>query len=295
MPAAAQDRPSDFPLGVTAVMLPSLDFAAQLALCSELGLTHYVFRPRVIPDDQRGKPPSPWGFHEFDLTPARLAREGAQLAQQVRDAGLIPFGTVPASLADDDDDALKLHFAGAAAAGCGCVRVNPPRYPERVFDYERFLGETIDHYRRAVELARPVGVKIVIEMHCRTLATGPGLARLIVQHFDPAQLGVILDLPNAALEGYVHAPLAVSAVADWIDHLHVGGAWLVDDGRDEKGFRRMKRQMTSLADSGLYVPQWIDALRQLGRRLPLIIEDYTPGVPDAQRLRTTTEQLRRLV
>lgn len=285
----------DWPIGVTAVMLPSLDFDEQLALCAEAGVTHYVFRPRVIAPEQRDKPYSPWGNHKFDLTPIRLAEEGRKLGDKVRDAGLEPFGTVPAALADDEETMLKLHFAGAAAAGCACVRVNPPNYPEQLFDYEQYLDDTIEHYRRAVALARQVGIKIVIEMHARTSAASPGLARLIVERFDPADLGLILDLPNAAFEGYIRAPLAVSTVAEWIDHVHVGGGRLVDAGRDARGFLRNQRKMTPLTESGTYVPEWIDMLKQLDRRPPLVIEDFTEGVPDADRLRNTAAQVRSLL
>lgn len=286
---------SDWPIGVTAVMLPSLDFDEQLALCAELGVTHYVFRPRLIPDDQRDKAPSPWGLHRFDLTPQRLADEGAQLAERIRAAGLIPFGTVPFATADNDDPTLKLHIAGAAAAGCANVRINPPPYPDTLFDYEKYLSEAIEHYRRAVALAKPHGLKIVIEMHRFTATTGPGLARLLVQHFEPSELSVILDLPNAAFEGFVNPPLSISAVAPWIDQLHVGGGRMLEDGRDDKGFLKMQAKMTALVDSGLYVPQWIDLIKQLDRRPPLIIEDYSTEPGDADRLRNTVEQLRRLL
>jgi len=64
-------------LGVTAVMLPELDFDEQIALCQELGIRYYQYRPRIIPPDQRDKPYSNWGNHKFDLTPERLVREAA--------------------------------------------------------------------------------------------------------------------------------------------------------------------------------------------------------------------------
>jgi len=44
-----------FPLGVTAVMLPELDFPEQLALLKKHGVTHYSLRPRNIPPGEVGK------------------------------------------------------------------------------------------------------------------------------------------------------------------------------------------------------------------------------------------------
>ena len=85
------------PLGVTAVMLPELDFADQIALCRECGVTHYSIRPRIIADDQQDQPYSSHGNHKFDLTPARLVEEGAAIRAQLASAGMTPFGTLPAA------------------------------------------------------------------------------------------------------------------------------------------------------------------------------------------------------
>ncbi|MCC6679983.1 MAG: sugar phosphate isomerase/epimerase [Phycisphaeraceae bacterium] len=292
-----QETTTRWPLGVTAVMLSSLDFDQQIALCRELGVTHYVYRPRIIADDQRDKPFSNWGNHKFDLTPARLLKQGAQLTQRLRQAGLQPFGTVPNATADDDSQAIQLHMAGAAAAGCTRVRVAPPRYPQGLFDYGEYLARTIECFKQVVAVARPMGIKPVIEMHANSAATSPGLSRLIVQSFDPAELGLILDLPNAAIEGYVSPDLAVSAVADWIDHLHVGGAKRTDGERDEHGYLRGGREFCALVDNPIGVPAWLNVLAQLDRPIPLIIEDYRGGggKDDAERLRQSVEQLRRLL
>lgn len=283
------------PMGVTAVMLPELDFAQQIELCRALGVTHYVYRPRVIPDEAREQPYGNWGNHKFDLTPQRLLDEGPALRKQLEDAGLVPFGTVPAVTADADDAVLSLHFAGAAAAGAKSVRVGPLAYPHELFDYPAWLAQTIAHYRRAVKLASEHGVKVVIEMHCNAGACSPGLALNIVRDFDPAELGLILDLPNAALEGTVNAYLTVSAVRDWIDHCHVGGARRTLGEYHADGYREAGRQMCALADSDLYIPQWVGLVRQLGRVVPMVIEDYTANMPGELRLRNTAAALSKLL
>lgn len=281
-------------VGANAVMLPELTFEAQIELCRELGLTHYTFRPRVVPESKRNEAYSNWGRHAFDLTPQRLLAEGAALAGQLQQAGITPFGTVPNATVTDDDDSLRLHFDGAAAARAGRVRVQPPGYPQGPFDYPALLARTIKAYEHVVPLARAAGVKMVIETHAGSLATSPGLAYAIVQHFDPADVGVIFDLPNFAREGGVNPHLAVAVLGRWIDHLHFGGCrWIADVPRDEHGFRKPQSVMCELADSELYVPTWLGALRAAGIDVPLIVEDYTPDVSGAQRLRTTVEQLRR--
>jgi len=164
-------------LGVTAVMLPELDFGEQVALCAELGVRYYQYRPRVIPESQRDAPWGNWGNHKFDLTPERLLAEGGELTKRLRDAGLEPWGTVPSCNADSSDDELKLHFEGAATAEAKAVRVAPPPYPNEPFDYQELLDRVIARYGEIIErLAAPLGIKVLIETHCRCLATSPGLA-----------------------------------------------------------------------------------------------------------------------
>lgn len=287
---------ASFPLGVTAVMLPELDFQEQVALCRELGVTHYSLRPRVIADDQRDKPFSPWGNHKFDLTPARLIREGAQLKAQLAAAGLVPFGTVPAATVDQPDDALREHFHGAAAVGAGRVRVATPSYPRNErFDYPRKLDETVAHYRRAVALAKPMGLKIVIETHRGSLAASPALAWNICRHFDPSDLGVIFDLANFNGEGGLVPNLAVCVMDPYIDHVHIGGMHAIYSDYDAHGFRKVEFHMSPLTESHLYMPDWIAALGRLGRAIPLVIENFTPNMTGASRLRQTVGDLKRLL
>ncbi|MEX0776806.1 MAG: TIM barrel protein [Phycisphaeraceae bacterium] len=286
---------TNMPVGVQAVMLPELDFPEQLSLMRELGLTHYALRPRVIAADQRDKPYSNWGNHKFDLTPQRLVDEAAALRRQLDAAGIVPFGTVPSASIADADDVLTLHLRGAAEVGAGRVRINPPPYPRGYFDYPATLDQTLKRYEQVITLARPFGQKIVIETHCRSLAASPALAWNIVRHFDPQDLGVIFDLPNFAREGQLQPGLAVSILARHTDHLHVGGGQRVSAGYDAHGCRTIADQFCPLSESDLNFPTWLKTLREAGVAVPLMIEEFTPGVPAALRLRQTAAMIQRVL
>lgn len=297
--SAAPSGPNRQPLGVVAVMLAELDFDAQVALCAELGVTHYVYRPRIIADDQRDQPFSNWGNHKFDLTPTRLIDEGAALSEKLREAGLVPYGTVPAVTSDAADAVISEHVAGARACGAGCVRINPRSYPrEGLFDYDALLEQLREDYRRVLRLAEPAGVKVVIEMHTGNAACSAGLARAIVSAVDPTgtKLGLIFDLPNACREGYVAPTLSLSACGPWIDHVHIGGARVVDEERDEHGCRRRQSRFVPLRDADLNATEWVRHLgelaQRLGRDVPLVIEDYTPDVSSEARLRDCVAVIR---
>jgi sugar phosphate isomerase/epimerase len=282
-------------LGVTAVMLPELDFPAQLALCARLGISCYQIRPRNIPEAERGKPPSPWGNHRFDLTPERLVKEGPAIAAAIRGAGLEPWGTLPAACIDDSDDALRLHAEGAAVSGAGRVRIGPTPYPVHPFDYAGFLARVVDRYAVVVErVTRPAGVKILIETHCGGAATSPGLARNLCAGFAPRDVGVILDIANFSREGEVAPLLAVSVLCGWIDCIHIGGSRRVDDGVDAAGCRKVRPEFSPLDESDLNAGAWVSALLEAAPDAPLIIEDFGEYADGPGRLERSAAVLKRI-
>ncbi|MDC0935054.1 TIM barrel protein, partial [Pirellulales bacterium] len=273
-----------FPLGVTAVMLPELEFEEQLALCNALDLTYYVYRPRVIPEERRSEAYTNWGNHRFDLTPDRLVAEGAAVAKQLLDADVVPYCTLPEADTSTSDAEWDIHIRGAVAGGCSRIRISPADHPTELFNYAAHLEQIIARYGELVPRARNAGLKIVIEMHVGNVVCGPGLVHAIVTNFDPAEIGVILDLPNLTQQGYVDPVLAVSVLAPWLDHCHVGAARRVTANIDDAGFRQSTHEFCDLTEGDLNLPTWIDSLAQLKRTLPLIIEDFSPNVTGAGRL-----------
>lgn len=283
------------PLGVTAVMLPELDFAEQLALCKKLRVSHYSIRPRIIPAEQRGKPWGNWGNHKFDLTPDRLLAEAKQIRKQLDDAGIIPFGTVPGASVNDSDDVLKVHLEGSAAVGAGRVRVAPLPVPREPFDYNALVARTVEGYQRVVNLARPLKQKIVIETHCFSLAASPALALNICRHFKPEELGTIFDLANFNIEGNYQPDLAVAVLGAYIDHVHIGGSRRQSGAYDANGFRQVTTQMCPITEADLYMPGYIKALHAAGRRVPLMVENFTENVTGAARLTESATALARVL
>ena len=272
-------------LGVTAVMLPELDFDEQIELCRSAGVCYYQYRPRIIADSQREAPYSNWGNHKFDLTPTRLAKEGAALTRRLRDAGLEPWGTVPSVNADAPDDELKLHLEGAAAAEAKCVRVAPPPYPNEPFDYAALLERLINRYAQIIDkLSGPLGIKLLIETHCRSLATSPALALNLCHPFPPERIGVIFDMANYSREGEINPSLAVSVLGAYIDCVHIGGGRRLIADVDALGAKCVGHQMCSLQEGDLHAPTWLKALAATGLEPPLIIEDFTPNMTGADRL-----------
>lgn len=285
------------PLGVTAVMLPDLDFDEQLALLKKCGVTHYSIRPRIIPEGERGKPWGNWGNHKYDLTPARLVKEGREIRKRLLDAGLTPFGTVPAITLSDSDDVLKEAFEGAQIVEAGRVRVSPLNwtgYPHnQVINYAETVQKNVDGYQRVVALAKAYKQKVVIETHCGSIAASPALALNICRHFKPEELGTIFDIANFNIEGAYHPHLAVAVLDKYIDHVHIGGSRRVSGLYDAVGFRQSATTQTPVNEADLYIPAWLKALHESGCHVPLMIEDFTQNVPGSLRLEASAAALRR--
>lgn len=283
-------------MGVTAVMLPDLEFDEQIALCQELGIRYYQYRPRVIPPEQRDKPWGNWGNHKFDLTPERLVRDGPSLTRRLRAAGLEPWGTVPVCSVDMPDDAIKLHLEGAAAADAKAIRCGPPGYPREPFNYPELLQRVVDRYAQVIEtLSAPMKIKLILETHCGTMIASPGLAWNVVRHFPPEHIGVIFDIANFGREGEVNPVLAVSVLRDYIDCVHIGGNRRIITDVDPLGCKKMAGQMCRMEEGDLYLPAWLAALRGARIRPPLIIEDFTPNMSGADRLRQSATALERML
>jgi sugar phosphate isomerase/epimerase len=283
-------------MGVTAVMLPELDFAQQVALSRELGIRYYQYRPRVIAPAQRDGPWGNWGNHRFDLTPERLVKEGAELTRRLRDAGLEPWGTLPVCGVAMPDDEIKLHLEGAAVAEAKCVRCGPPGYPREPFDYPALLGRVVERYAYVIErLAAPMGIKFILETHCGTMITSPGLAWNVVRHFPAERIGVIFDVANFGCEGEVNPVLAVSVLRDYIDCVHIGGNRRIIVDVDPLGCKRVAGQMCRMEEGDLHLPSWVKALHDAKINPPLIIEDFTPNMTGADRLRQSAAALKKML
>jgi sugar phosphate isomerase/epimerase len=289
------EKDGRFPLGVTAVMLPELDFSGQLALCKDLDLKYYIYRPRVIPVERRAEPYSNWGNHQFDLTPDRLISEGALLAGQLEAQGVVPYCTLPEADTSTSDEVWEVHIRGAVAGRCSRVRISPVDHPTQLFDYAKHVEEVIARYRSLIPRAKQAGLKVVIEMHVGNAACGPGLVYNVVRNFDPEDLGVIVDFPNLAQQGYVDPVLAVSVLAPWIDHCHLGAARRIPVGKDEFGCLQTEHEFCALNEGDLHIPAWINALASFDRTVPLVIEDFSNNMTGADRLRRSARQARELL
>ncbi len=94
----------------------------------------------------------------------------------------------------------------------------------------------------AVDRARELGVKVLVELHHRTITASASAALRLVDGLDPAHVGVIHDLGNLVIEGQEDALAGFQLLGDYLAHVHVKNvAWRPHRGRRLRRRRRMGR------------------------------------------------------
>lgn len=206
----------------TTVMIPDYDLEETARLLAELGYDASEWRVRRIPSEQRDKPYSPWGNVKNDLTPEKLVAAPQALVDVSRRYGLAIAGLATNVSADQTDDIRRI-AEGCAACGAPFFRVGAPdRYPGDG-NYHDLFDRAVKAYKKAIEITRSYGVRIVVEIHRGTLTVSASLAHRLVSCFDPKDIGVIYDLSNMTMEGFECARLGIELLGPYLAHVHAGG------------------------------------------------------------------------
>lgn len=122
-------------------------------------------------------------------------------------------------------------FEAAGILGSKGVRVSlgPP------LDAQQQYWTVREEVQRQLEAFIPsiqqFGVKALFEIHFKTLISSPSLAYLLLQNFDPAQVGVIFDPGNMVVEGWEGWKIGVEILGDYLGHVHVKNASWQRDGK----------------------------------------------------------------
>lgn len=151
-------------------------------------------------------------------------------------------------------------------------------------------------WRELAAIADAYGVRFVLELHDHTITTGASGALRLLDGLDPARVGVILDIANAASEGNEPLALAVDLLGPYLAHVHVkdlafrpGAAW-----------NGLESGCVELGQGTIRWPLCLRILREAGYNGWLAIENFTGMergperiVADAAWLRATIEESHR--
>ena len=263
--------------GVFTVMLPDLtpeEAAGELAAAGYAGVE---WRVTTVPEAVRNAAPSFWGNNLCTLAPVPAdAERGRSLAAQ---AGLaIPnLGTY---IDVGDLAAVEHAMRFAALAGAPSIRVGVAR-TNASGSFAALFGQTVAFLAGVEELARVSGVKALIEMHHGTIAASASAALRLVEHRDPARIGVIHDCGNMVYEGHEEYRRGLETLGPYLGHVHVKNAAF--DRPDGGGVWRPR--WAPLHDGVVDFPALFAALRAVGYDGWVVVEDFSQAYPSRVALR----------
>lgn len=252
-------------LSATTVMMGDLDLKGICDLASRTGLAGVDLRVRRLPP-QHARP--------LNLSPENLTERAPEIRSTVADHGLILTGLASnANVADLEQ--VRLLAEGAQAVGAPLMRLDSKRYDGSV-PYHELFDQAILHYGKAVEIVRPYGVRIIVEMHGGTIHTSASLAWRLVSHFDPASIGVIYDPNNAVSDGFETVSIALDLLGKYLAHVHVGGHRPVEGTANDVGQVTWGWEWCELSE-GLYdYRELFSCLRSRNYQGYVSIEDLRP-------------------
>lgn len=238
--------------------------------------------------------PGFWAGNLATLPLSTIERDAAGIGSLVRDSGLAISGVAGYAKAAEHDD-VDTVLRGTAAMGATQVRVAMPR-TDSGEPYPTVFERTRDDLERAIAVATPLGVKVLIELHHETITPSASAARRLLEGLHPAHVGVIHDLGNLVIEGFERHTAAFELLGDYLAHIHVKNArWMTDGNRSASGALVWRHEWAPLRDGQADVGQYLTDLRAFGYDGWVTLEDFSTDLPLDERTRDNLAFLRSLV
>ena len=265
----------------TSVMLPDLSVVEICRLLQKQGYEGVEWRVRYTRDDLIGKGFSFWGEHKSDLSPDNLLAKAAEVKRITEDHGLA-MPLIASNLLANESDKIEKLAEGVAKLGPIPIRLGAPRPYDRTVNYHELYKEALDAYAAALEIIKPYGLKIIIEIHGGTIMVSASLAYRIASRFSPSEMGVIYDINNMAKDGFETFRMGMELLGDYMQHCHAGGWRPVEGQRHENGTLDWGYEGCDLAESIMDVPLFLSDLKAVDYQGFVSIEDFRPIDPEAK-------------
>lgn len=247
---------------------------------------------RVV-DQPDADEPGFWAGNRATWAMTGLEDHLDEIARITRDAGLEISGLGGYQQASDRANAERM-IRAAAATGAGRVRITMPQlgtgpYPE-LFDATRRDLEAL------LPVAQETGVRMLVELHHRTITASASSARRLLEGLDPGAIGVIHDLGNLLIEGWEDPAAGFELLGEYLAHVHLKNAeWVAAGSADERGGVLWENRWATLRAGQGDVLGYLRALVAHGYDGWITLEDFSTDLPLAERTADNLAYLRSLV
>jgi sugar phosphate isomerase/epimerase len=127
-------------------------------------------------------------------------------------------------------------------------------------------------------------VRVLIELHHRTIVASASAAIRLVDGLDPARVGVIHDVGNLVIEGHEDYAAAFDMLGPYLAHVHVKNvAWRPVGRSSVDSGTTWAEEWATLRDGQADIEAYFRALHAVGYDDWVTCEDFSTTVPLAQR------------
>jgi sugar phosphate isomerase/epimerase len=244
-----------------------------------------------ITDQAPADPPGFWAGNRATWTLTGLEESLPAIRHITEGAGLAFSGIGAYVKVGDRPDVVRV-LAATAALGAGRVRLTMPALGDDT--YPALFDQARADLEWAAARAAAHDVKILIELHHRTIVSSASAAVRLVEGFDPAHVGVIHDVGNLVIEGHEDFQSGLEMLGDHLAHVHVKNVAWQTDGTRSDGSVAWRAEWSPLRSGQADLPAYFRALSAVGYDGWVTAEDFSIEIPLAERTRENLSYLRSL-
>lgn len=247
---------------------------------------------RVIDEDPNATVASFWSKNKATL-PFSTFEQDAPAWQKLTDEAGLEIPGVGTYMLCDDLKAVEQGMRGTKALGATQLRVRVPNY-DGIEPFRPKWDAARDQYKDVVDLAKKHGVKVLLELHHRSIVPSASAARLFLGDLDPAHVGVIHDAGNMVHEGFETHRLGFEMLGPYLAHVHIKNArWFPEKYNEDKSVK-WKCDWAPVHKGIIDMRELFRALQAVGYNGWVGLEDFSVERPVEDRLRENLEYLKRI-
>jgi sugar phosphate isomerase/epimerase len=244
-----------------------------------------------VTDQAPADPPSFWAGNRATWPLTGLEESVPEIGRVTSEAGLEFSGVGAYVKVGDRPDVVRV-LSATAALGAGRVRLTMPALGDDT--YPALFAQARADLEWAAARAEAHAVKILVELHHRTIVSSASAAVRLVDGLDPSHVGVIHDVGNLVIEGHEDFRAGLEMLGDHLAHVHVKNvAWQVDGARPD-GSVAWRAEWSPLRSGQADLSAYFRALSAVGYDGWVTAEDFSVDVPLPERTRDNLVYLRSL-
>jgi len=178
-----------------------------------------------------------WGVHDDYHIKLEEVEKKADYIRELTESHNLEIVTLISYVQVDDLENIKKLFNASKTMKCPQVRLLPPPYDRRD-NYHQIYNRGLESAKRAEDSAKEYGIKMVFEIHPRTIIPSASLAYRWVRNFSPQNVGVVFDPGNMIEEGMENWKLGLEILGEYLAYVHCKNAgWISDTVKGRKVWR----------------------------------------------------------